>query len=73
LPFGEQFVLKGYSPTAQNKPNVMSHFHLEEITQNCTNASHSQHNKQATNTFIAISAKKKGNTATEIQVTVATN
>jgi len=35
----------------------MSHSHLEEMLQNCTNASHSQHNKQATNTFIAISVE----------------
>jgi len=56
LPFGEQFVLKGYSPIAQNITNKMSQFHLETL-QNCTNASHSQLNKQATKTFIAISVE----------------
>jgi hypothetical protein len=54
LPFGEQFVLKGYYPTAQNK---ISHFHLEEILQNFTNTSLNQQNKQATNTFTAISVE----------------
>lgn len=50
----------------------MSHFHLEAILQNFTNASLNQHNKQATNTFTAISVENQHNTATEIQITVAT-